>query len=345
MTRSVAPSKANDTPSKSEWRPSDPTLTEGVTMDKHSRRDFIKVSACAAGAAVLGARRAMAAEQPHMEFPTAPRERLAAASYPFRAYIDSPSGYERDRSLPGMELKDFARAVKEKLNLVHIEPWNIHFRSTEPGYLAELRSAWEKAGATPINVACDIRASVYDPDAAKRAKAVSLGKTWVDAAAAVGSPGIRLNNPGARGAKPDAALAAGSLRQIADHGAERNVQISLENDNPVSEDPFFLVSVIEKADHPWLHALPDFGNTMTNRGAEYNNRAMKAMFEHAYCISHMKDGEFNDNGQFVTVDVEKTFAIAKAAGYRGYYSIEWEGHGNPYEGTARLRDMCLKYLA
>jgi sugar phosphate isomerase/epimerase len=314
-------------------------------MDRYSRRDFLKTSAIAAGATMLGAGEMLAVDQPHMEFPAAPRERLAAASYPFRAYIDSPSGYGRDKSLPGMELRDFGQSVKEKLDLVHIEPWNIHFRSTEPGYLAELRAAWDKAGVTAIDMACDIRASVYDPDAAKRARAVALGKTWVDAAAAVGSPGIRLNNPGVRGAKPDAALAADSLRQVADYGAEKNVQISLENDNPVSEDPFFLGAVIDKANHPWLHALPDFGNTMANRGAEYNDRGMKVMFEHAYCISHMKDGEMNDSGQFIGVDVAKTFAIAKAAGYKGYFSIEFEGKGNPYEGTARLRDLCLKYLA
>ena len=316
-----------------------------MTIERQTRREFLKRTTLSAAAVALGAGVAGAADQPHMQFPTAPRERLAAASYPFRAYIDSPSGYERDRSLPGMELKDFGKAVREKLDLIHIEPWNIHFRSTEAGYLAELRETWAKAGVTAINVAADIRASVYDPDPAKRARAVSLGKTWVDAAAAVGSPGIRLNNPGVRGAKPDAALAADSLRQIADHGGDKNVQISLENDNPVSEDPFFLVSVIEKANHPWLHALPDFGNTMTNRGAEYNDRAMKAMFAHAYCISHMKDGEFNDKGQFVNVGVAKTFSIAKDAGYRGYFSIEWEGHGNAYEGTTRLRDMCLKYLS
>ncbi|HEV2382490.1 MAG TPA: TIM barrel protein [Terriglobia bacterium] len=314
-------------------------------MDKHSRRDFLKTSAFVAGATMLSPGRPLAIDQPHMQFPTAPRERLAVASYPFRAYIDSPSGYERNKSLPGMELRDFGQAVKTRLDLIHIEPWNIHFRSTQPDYLNGLRSAWDKVGVTPIDMACDIRASVYDPDPAKRAKAVALGKTWVDAAGGVGCPSIRLNNPGVRSGKPDAALAADSLRQVADYGAEKNVQISLENDNPVSEDPFFLVSVIEKANHPWLHALPDFGNTMTNRGAEYNGRAMKAMFEHAYCISHMKDGEFNDDKKFISVDVGKTFAIAKAAGYRGYYSIEWEGQGNAYDETARLRDMCLKYLA
>jgi len=314
-------------------------------MDKHSRRDFIKTSALGVVSLGLGAARRAAVKLPHLRFPSEPRRRLGASSYTFRAYIDSPSGYDRDPKLPGVDLRDFGRTVKEKLNLFHIEPWNAHFRSTEPKYLAELRSGWEQSGVTPINIAVDIDFSIYDPDAAKRAKAVSLGKTWVDAAAAVGSPGVRLNNPGVEGVQPNLGLAVDSLRQVADRGAEQNVQVSLENDNPVSEDPFFLVSVIEKANHPWLHALPDFGNSLTERGPEFNDRAMKAMFKHAYCISHMKDGEYNDKGEFVRVDVAKTFAIAKAAGYRGYFSIEWEGHGSPFDATERLIEECLKDLA
>ncbi|HXJ96070.1 MAG TPA: TIM barrel protein [Terriglobia bacterium] len=314
-------------------------------MDKHSRRDFMKTSALGAVSLALSAPGLTAVERPHLVFPTEPRQRLGASSYSFRAYIDSPSGYERDPKLPGIDLRDFGRAVRDRLNLVHIEPWNAHFRSTEPGYLAQLRSAWNRAGVTPINIAADVEFSIYDPDGARRAKAVSLGKTWVDAAAAVGSPGIRLNNPGVRGMKPSLELAVDSLRQVADQGAEKNVHLSLENDNPVSEDPFFLVSVIEKANHPWLHALPDFGNSLTERGPEFNDRAMKAMFKHAYCISHMKDGEYKDNGEFVKVDVAKTFVIAKAAGYRGYFSIEWEGHGDPFDATGRLIDECLKNLA
>ncbi len=314
-------------------------------MDKHSRRDFIKTSVLGALSLGLAARRLAAIEGPHLKFPTEPRKRLGASSYSFRAYIDSPSGYERDPKLPGFELKDFGRKVKDRLNLVHIEPWNAHFASTDPDYLAALRSAWDRAGVTPINIAVDIDFSIYDPDEAKRAKAISLGKTWVDAAAAVGSPGIRLNNPGVRGVKPNLDLAVDSLRQVADRGAEKNVNVSLENDNPVSEDPFFLVSVIEKANHPWLHALPDFGNSLTERGPAFNDRAMKAMFKLAYCISHMKDGEYNEKGEFVKVDVPKTFAIAKAAGYRGYFSIEWEGHGDPFDATARLIKECVKNLA
>ena len=96
--------------------------------------------------------------------------------------------------------------------------------------------------------------------------------------------------------------------------------------------------------NPYLHALPDFGNSMLTGDPKYNFDGLTAMFKHAYNISHMKDAEV-DNGKLVVVDVGKTFEIAKAAGYRGYFSMEWEGQGGPYEGTQKLIDLSLKYLA
>jgi hypothetical protein len=48
-------------------------------------------------------------------------------------------------------------------------------------------------------------------------------------------------------------VAADSLTVLADYGGQHNV------DSLVSEDPFFLVAVIEKVNHPYLRGLPDFG--------------------------------------------------------------------------------------
>jgi hypothetical protein len=41
----------------------------------------------------------------------------------------------------------------------------------------------------------------------------------------------------------------------------------------------------------------------------------------------------------------KIFGIAKAAGYRGYFSMEWEGATEPYAGTQSLIDASLKALS
>jgi sugar phosphate isomerase/epimerase len=190
-----------------------------------------------------------------------------------------------------------------------------------------------------------VRASLYDPDASKRKTGVENARKWVDAAVTLGSPSIRVHIAGVHGVQPDVERAAESLRAISDYGAEKNIVINLENDDPGSEDAFFLVKVLKAVHHPYLRGLPDFCNSMLPRGDEkYNYDAVAAMFRHAYNISHVKDSEV-DNGKVFRVDVGKTFAIARKAGYRGYFSMEWEGQGGPYEGTEQLIAASLKYLS
>jgi len=329
-----------------------------------SRRHFLRESSGLAAAAATLARsgRVFSAEArgigasvweehgqdahatPHIHFPTAARARLSVSSYPFRDFIEDPSHPSPAGKQPRMKLQDFGAMVAEKFQLHNIEPWSAHFKSTEPAYLAELRAAFDKAGAHVINIPADISHSVYDPDSAKRAQALREGKTWVEAASALGSPSVRIHIAETDKVKPDVERAATSLRQVADYGARKNIVVNLENDDLVSEDAFFVVAVIEKANHPYLHALPDFANSMMTGNADFNYRAVEAMFKHAYCISHVKEGEDGPNGKFIAVDVPRTFGIAKAAGYRGYFSMEMDRQGDPYSGTQKLIDLSLQNI-
>ena len=287
-------------------------------------------------AALAAASRAQAVT-PEIPFPTAARDRLAVASYPFRNFMDRPGH-------PGIKLTDFAAMVVDKFGIHNIEPLSEHFPSTEPAYLEEVRSAVEKARSHIVNIPASVRASLYDPDDAKRSRAIAGSKKWVDAAVAIGSPSIRVHIQGARGAAPDVGRASESLKQVAEYGAAKNIVINLENDDLATEDAFFLVKVIEAVNSPWLRGLPDFGNSMLKGDEDFNYKAVDAMFRHAYNISHVKDSEV-ENGKVFRVDMAKTFAIARAAGYRGYFSMEWEGQGGPYEGTQKLIYESLKDLA
>jgi sugar phosphate isomerase/epimerase len=300
-------------------------------MTSITRRTFIET--CAALAA---ARQARPATAPAMHFPAAPRDRLAVASYPFRNFMDRPGH-------PGLKLTDFAAMVVEKFGIHNIEPLSAHFPSTEPAYLDELRRAVEQAHSHVVNIPASVGASLYDPDPARRDKAIAGSKKWVDVAVAIGSPSIRVHIQGARGTSPDVERTAESLRQVAEYGAATNIMINLENDDLVTEDAFFLVKVIDTVASPWLRGLPDFGNSMLKGDEDFNYKAVEAMFRHAYNISHVKDSEV-DNGKVVRVSMAKTFGIAKVAGYRGYFSMEWEGQEGPYEGTQKLLDESLKDL-
>jgi sugar phosphate isomerase/epimerase len=282
---------------------------------------------------------------PKLHFPTAPRDRLAVTSYPFRAYIDAPGNDERDKRKPGMTLLEFPARMIERFGIHNVNPVIEHFASTDPPYLNSFREALAKAGSHIVDLGLN-EGAFYDPDPGRRQKGIDDGKKGIDVALAVGSPSVRQHVGARRGVAQNVDLAAETLRKLADYGAQHNIVVNLENDTPGPESPFFLVQVIEKANHPYLRALPDFGNSIIGHDEEYNERALKGMFAHAFNMSHVKEDLRDEKGKEYHVDLPKVFAIAKASGYRGYFSMESENEGgDPWEGTQQLVNHTLKCLS
>jgi sugar phosphate isomerase/epimerase len=276
-----------------------------------------------------------------VQFPTDARERVAIASYPFRDFI---LGSRDGAAAQKMDLKDFAAHCGEKFNIRKIEPWNRHFPSTDAKYLEEFRASIEKARGAVVNIAVDGDDSPYAADSSERNRAVTFSKKWIDVAVAIGSPSVRTNIAEAKDSRPDLDRAADSFKRVVEHAAAKNVVVHLENDNAITEDPFFLVQLIEKVNSPWLHSNPDFCNTLATGREEYAYKGIAAMFQHAYGICHVKDMETNEKGQIFRVDMARTFSILKRANYRGYCSMEFDTHGDPYPGTAALIAQTLQYL-
>jgi sugar phosphate isomerase/epimerase len=280
---------------------------------------------------------------PGLQFPLQARERISAASYPFRDFIighDDPASGSSHK----MELKDFAAHVMAKFNINKIEPWSNHFRSLDSTYLEEIRAAVKRAGAAIVDIAADGEHSPYAAAEDEREKAVAFSKKWIDVAEAVGSPSVRTNLPNAKDAEPNVERAAASLRRVAKYGAAKKVVVNLENDNPVSEDPSFITQLIDEVNSPWLRALPDFANTLATGREEHAYAGIDAMFARAYNICHVKAMESNDAGKVFHVDMARTFGILKSHGYKGYCSMEWDSPGDPYQGTKDLIAETLRYL-
>ena len=312
-----------------------------------TRREFLNHSVTlAAGTLLLPALARASASQPNVSFPTDPRDRIAVASYPFRDFI-SPGDYATAalKSTPKMEITEFAAHVIERFHINKIEPWSAHFRSLEPKYLADFRSALERAKASVVNIAVDGEHSFYAPDPAKREQAVAANKQWIDAATTLGSPSIRTHIASADHQPPDLQRTADTLQRTMEYAATRNVVVHLENDDGVTEDPFFLVSVIEKVNSPWLRGLPDFGNSLMHLPPETAYAGLEAMFKHAYGICHVKGSESTEKGAVVPVDLSYAFRTLKKSGYRGYLSMEYDDAGDPYRGTAELIEKTLHFLA
>ncbi len=319
-------------------------------MKLFTRRNFVQRASLATLAGALPNSLAsfstLAAQTPGsaVHFPTELRERLAVASYPFRDFI---SGHhdEKPSKPTKMPLTDFPAHVVSKFNVRKIEPWSAHFQSAEPAYLDQLGNAAAKAGSGFADIAADGENSIYSPDAAERERAMRFSKRWIDVAAHLGSPSVRIHIAAYKDAKPDVTQVAESLKPIADYTASKNVVVHFENDDPVSEDASFIASMLDRINSPWLRALPDFGNSFAALPTEEALRGVDQMFARAYAISHVKDAITTPANTVVQVDIAKIFALAAKHNYKGFFSMEFDSEGDPYAGTTRLVAATLKNLS
>jgi sugar phosphate isomerase/epimerase len=311
------------------------------------RRDFLKQLATVACACCVSpddlAQSTSQGRQPHLEFPARPRDRLAVTSWPFRDYIESPANRGRKLSVPSMDIKEFPAMVVEKFGVYNVNPLLSHFPSTDPAYLQSFREAVARARSHIVDLGLP-GGYFAITDTAIAEAAVQDSCKWIDSAAAIGSPSVRQHLSAKRGQKPDLEAAAIHLARLADYGGKRNVVVNLENDSAVAEDPYFIVNVVEKVNHPYLRALPDFGNSIAKYGEEGNEKAVAAMLKHSFNMCHVK-GAVQLDGKTYHVDLKRMFEIARQSSYRGYFSMEFDTNGgDPFAGTTKLIDETLHYL-
>lgn len=314
---------------------------------RSSRRDFLKqvatlTSACCISVEDL-AQSTNLGRHPDLEFPTRPRDRLAVTSWPFRAYIKTADNRGREPGVPGMDIKEFPAMVVEKFAVYNVNPLLSHFPSTEPAYLESFREAVAKARSHVVDFGLPGRCFATT-DTSTAEASVRDGCKWIDIAAAIGSPSVRQHLSSQQGEKPDLNAAIRHLARLADYGGKRNVVVNLENDNLIWEDPLFIVSVVEKVNHPYLRALPDFGNSIAKYGEEGNEKAVAAMLKQAFNMCHVK-GDVQFDGKTYHVDLGRMFEIARRSSYRGYFSMEYDTDGgDPFTGTTKLIAETLHYL-
>ncbi|MFL6429317.1 MAG: sugar phosphate isomerase/epimerase family protein [Acidobacteriaceae bacterium] len=291
---------------------------------------------------LLGAAGVAFGQTPHLRYPSDRRARLAVASYPFRAFIDAPKNSDRDKAKTGMDLLGFAKMVRSEFGLTGIEPLYSHFASTEPHYLHELRKDLDAVGVRTVNIPVDVEVDLCSPDAEKRDSGFESYERWIEAAVVLGSPGVRLHIP--RCADPaNLGPPAEAFRRVVQSAAARNIIVTLENDDPVLDSASRIIAFIQRVNSPYLRALPDFGNSLMQGDVEFNAKAVAGMFRYAANIAHVKDGEVI-HGKLERVDLKQLFDIARAANYRGYYSMESDSDADPYKDTKHLIEASLAFM-
>ena len=313
------------------------------------RRDFLaRLAGTTLAAGLMPDLEGLAASaQGHASRPSseAKRERISISTWSLHNYFQSTR--EKEFNLPGpmLALLDFPEMIADRYKVHNLEFCAPHFASTEPAYLQELRGRLASTRSHLVNIPVDIEeiwtgGGLSDLDKKVRDAAVRASKKWIDISAAVGSKSVRCD-PGKMDTK-DLAPTLESYKALAAYGKSKGIQVIVENHGGVgSEHPEELVSVFKRVGSSFFGALPDFGNFPDEPTRE---KGLRVLFPYAHVVCHAKGLEIDASGAETKFDFPKCVEISKAAGYKGIYSIEYEGPGDPYQGVQKVLDELLKYL-
>jgi len=314
------------------------------------RRDFL--TRLVGGAAAVGLARGGTAfgythkKHPHPARKASPKlERVAISTGSLRNYFRATRRSDFDLPGPMLALLDFPEMILDKYQVHHFEVYTTHFPSTEPAYLQELKYTLMHTRSTIVNMPVDIeecggQGTFSDPDGEVRRAALDAVKPWVDVAHKLGVKSVRVG-PG-KVDPENLAPTVESYKALAGYAQAKSVHVVVENYPAFgAEDPEKLVKLLRLAGPGRLGALPDFANFADGPTRE---KGLKMLFPYAPTICHAKGLEFDADGAETQFDFSQAMGIAKGTGFRGVYSIEFDGPGDPYAGIQKTLNELLKYL-
>lgn len=166
-------------------------------------------------------------------------------------------------------------------------------------------------------------------DKAMRAEGVALTKLWIEVAARLGAPVVRVfAGPQQKNAKDWQSAAGGAprdevekwmaeaLRECAEHGEKSGVIIAVQNHGDFLTTGPEHLSLLKRVDHAWCGALVDTGKYFT--ADPYTDIAM--MVPHA--VNWQIKETLGSSLKTPPTDYTKLAKIIHDGGYRGFVPIE-----------------------
>jgi len=165
-------------------------------------------------------------------------------------------------------------------------------------------------------------------DPAVRAEGVQRIKTWIEVAAKLGAPAVRVfadsqppfkNWQEAAANAPREAVEAWmseALRACAQHGEKFGVIIAVQNHGDFISTGAEHLRLLQRVDHPWCAALVDTGKYLT--ADPYADIALTA----PYAVNWQIKETTQSSVESPRTDMKKLVTIIRQSGYRGFLPIE-----------------------
>ncbi len=295
-----------------------------------SRRELLKTIP----AAVIAASGAATAHAiPAVVRTGKPRLRLGLAAYSLRDHLTG-------KLSPAMTLDDFVdRAAAWEVDAVELTSYYFPPDFT-PAYVAGLKRHCHLLG---IDVSTTpIRNTFTYPAGPEREKEIAHVKRWLDVAADLGSPAIRIFAGDARKGQTEAEARRHCVECIeacADHAARRGVFLALENHGGIVAEPEGLLEIVHAVQSDWFGVNLDTGNF---HGVDpYADLARCVPFA---VTAQVKVEIQPKGGPKQEADFARLVAMFRDAGYRGYVTLEYEAAEAPLTAVPRYLER-LRGLA
>jgi len=302
-----------------------------------NRREFLQQSAASlAGAALVPE----AGAQP----PNPKAARIGISTWSFHNFFNTT----RDDNAPPLsgkawDAREFPAMIADHYHVHEMEIVAPHI-SMQPSYIRDLKMGLERAHSHLVNIPVDIPeldqgGGLSDPDAKLRERIIAACTKWIDIAHELGARSVRCDPGKINTANLGPTVA--SYKALASYGDSKDIFVIIENHGGVgSEHPEELVELF-KAVGKNCGALPDFGNFPDETTRQ---KGLKLLFPFSRAVCHAKGLKFDDKGNETAFDFAQCVKTSKAAGFKGVYSIEYEGEGDPHQGVQHVVDELQRYL-
>lgn len=187
-----------------------------------------------------------------------------------------------------------------------------------------------------------VRNDFANPDPAARKADKEMIKKWVEAAAQLGIPNLRIFAGTHRheGFSRDQVFQwmADDIRECCKYGEQYGVIIALQNHNDFLSTAADVDRIFNMVDSEWLGLNLDIGSYRQQDPYEEIQKNIQ------YAVTwQIKENVWID-GKETPADFVKLFRIIKNAGYRGYLPLETLGAGDPFEKVPALLEKVRDAL-
>lgn len=173
-----------------------------------------------------------------------------------------------------------------------------------------------------------IRTEFAEPDNATRTREVAFVKKWIEVAAKLGAPVIRIFSGKALPANytwPQVAdWISEDIKACVEHGKKHGVIVAVQNHNDFILTADQAIRLIKKVDSEWFGLVLDTGSFVTEEPYSEIQKSAE------YAVNWQVKEKLNYQGKSERMNLERLFKIIHESSYRGYLPIETLSPGDPF---------------